>query len=86
MSDVRELVPEFYYLPEMFRNLNKFKFGTTQKGVVIDDVVLPDWSFGDPRLFIKIHREALESEYVRYIKKEFLSLFFVVAIYIIGST
>ena len=27
-SDVRELIPEFYYCPELFLNLNKIKFGT----------------------------------------------------------
>ena len=27
ISDVRELVPEFFYLPEILLNLNKFDFG-----------------------------------------------------------
>jgi neurobeachin-like protein 1/2 len=31
-SDVKELIPEFYTTPEMFCNLNKFDFGTTQQG------------------------------------------------------
>jgi len=26
-SDVRELIPEFYFMPEMFVNLNKCNFG-----------------------------------------------------------
>lgn len=26
-SDVRELIPEFFFCPEMFINLNKIKFG-----------------------------------------------------------
>ena len=27
LSDVRELIPEFFYLPEHFVNFNKFDFG-----------------------------------------------------------
>ena len=63
-TDVRELIPEFFYLPQMFLNENKFNFGKKQTGEVIDNVLLPRWAKGDPRLFIKLHREALESEYV----------------------
>jgi len=28
-SDYKELIPEFYYLPDFLLNLNKFNFGTT---------------------------------------------------------
>jgi len=27
MADVRELTPEFFYLPEMFLNINGYQFG-----------------------------------------------------------
>lgn len=27
LSDVRELIPEFYYMPEMFLNLSKYDYG-----------------------------------------------------------
>lgn len=65
MTDVRELIPEFYYLPEFLLNSNKFDFGVRQgDGGNIDTVVLPPWSNGDPKIFIAKHREALESEYV----------------------
>ncbi|PWY97683.1 beach-domain-containing protein [Testicularia cyperi] len=63
-GDVRELIPEFFYLPEFLANTNRFDFGVTQAGQVIDDVELPPWARGDPRLFVLRHREALESEYV----------------------
>jgi len=63
-GDVRELTPEFYYLPELLVNTNRFDFGTTQAGQLIDDVELPPWAKGNPLTFIKLHREALESEYV----------------------
>ena len=43
-SDVKELIPEFYYLPEMFLNLNKYRLGATQDKHVVDDVELPKWA------------------------------------------
>ncbi|CCG80985.1 Beige/BEACH domain protein [Taphrina deformans PYCC 5710] len=65
MTDVRELSPEWYYLPEFLRNSNKFNFGTTQaSNHRIDDVILPPWAHGCPEVFIQKHREALECEYV----------------------
>lgn len=63
-GDVRELIPEFFFLPELFVNTNKFAFGRTQAGTTIDDVQLPPWAHDDPFLFVQRHREALESEYV----------------------
>ncbi|VDL90055.1 unnamed protein product [Schistocephalus solidus] len=64
MADVRELVPEFFYLPDFLVNSNKFDLGHKQNGTLVDDVVLPPWAKNDPREFIRAHREALESEYV----------------------
>ncbi|TRY83639.1 hypothetical protein DNTS_003868 [Danionella cerebrum] len=64
MSDVRELIPEFFYLPDFLVNSNQFDFGCMQDGTPLDDVVLPPWAKGDPQEFIRLHREALESEFV----------------------
>ncbi|KAK2748947.1 hypothetical protein FQN57_007230 [Myotisia sp. PD_48] len=65
MTDVRELVPEFFYLPEFLVNTNKYDFGSRQSaGQSIDSVQLPPWAHGDPKVFIAKHREALESPYV----------------------
>lgn len=65
MTDVRELIPEFYYLPEFLLNLNGYDFGSRQgDGGRIDTVALPPWAKGDPKIFIAKHREALESEHV----------------------
>ncbi|CEG78631.1 hypothetical protein RMATCC62417_13208 [Rhizopus microsporus] len=65
MGDVRELIPEFFYLPDFLVNVNKFNFGVKQgSGEAIDSVVLPPWAHGDPKIFIQKHREALESDYV----------------------
>ena len=63
-ADVRELIPEFYYCPEMFSNNNKIRFGTKQDGNVVDDVKLPAWCNNDPHLFVIFLREAFESNYV----------------------
>ena len=62
-SDVKELVPEMFYLPEALLNNNKVNFGFTQKGEAVDDVKLPPWA-ADAHDFIFQHRLALESDYV----------------------
>lgn len=41
-----------------------FDFGKRQNGEVVSDVTLPPWSNNDPRLFVMILRQALESAYV----------------------
>lgn len=65
MSDVRELIPEFFYLPEFLVNANKYEFGLLQNmTTAIDSVELPPWAKGDPKIFIAKQREALESPYV----------------------
>jgi hypothetical protein len=64
-TDVRELIPEFFCLPEFLTNINGYDFGTRQSnGAKVDNVALPPWAKGDPRIFIAKHREALESPYV----------------------
>ncbi|KAJ9567814.1 hypothetical protein OSB04_003780 [Centaurea solstitialis] len=63
-SDVKELVPEFFYMPEFLVNSNSYHFGVKQDGEPLNDVGLPPWAKGSPEEFISINREALESEYV----------------------
>uniref|UniRef100_A0A7S0GW54 BEACH domain-containing protein n=1 Tax=Amorphochlora amoebiformis TaxID=1561963 RepID=A0A7S0GW54_9EUKA len=63
-SDVKELIPEFFSNPAFLRNVNGLDLGTKQNGKPVGDVELPPWSKGKPEEFIRIHREALESEYV----------------------
>ncbi|OQO06015.1 hypothetical protein B0A48_08603 [Cryoendolithus antarcticus] len=77
MSDVRELTPEFYYLPEFLTNLNGYDFGVKQGGgEVVSDVKLPSWAKGDPQVFIAKHREALESPYVSHNLHKWIDLVF----------
>ncbi len=65
MTDVREITPEFFYLPDFLMNVNKYDFGAKQAtGERINDVQLPPWAKGDPEVFITKHREALESPHV----------------------
>ncbi|KAF6318075.1 WDFY family member 4 [Rhinolophus ferrumequinum] len=64
MSDVRELTPEFFYLPEFLTNCNAVEFGCMQDGTALGDVQLPPWADEDPRKFISLHRQALECDFV----------------------
>ncbi|TYH12058.1 hypothetical protein ES288_A06G035800v1 [Gossypium darwinii] len=63
-SDVKELIPEFFYMPEFLINSNSYHLGVKQDGELISDVSLPPWAKGSPELFVSKNREALESEYV----------------------
>ncbi|KAK0655900.1 hypothetical protein B0T16DRAFT_21821 [Cercophora newfieldiana] len=76
-SDVRELIPEFFYLPEFLTNINGYNFGVRQGGGgKVDNVILPPWAKGDPKIFIQKHREALESPYVSQNLHKWIDLVF----------
>ncbi|XVF22675.1 hypothetical protein REPUB_Repub12eG0191500 [Reevesia pubescens] len=75
MSDVKELVPELFCLPEMLTNENSIDFGTTQLGGKLDSVKLPPWA-QNPVDFIHKHRMALESEHVSAHLHEWIDLIF----------
>ncbi|KAK2725756.1 hypothetical protein QYM36_000293 [Artemia franciscana] len=76
MADVKELIPEFFYLPDFLVNTNHFDLGTKQSGVQVDAVELPPWAKNDPREFIRVHREALECDYVSAHLHEWIDLIF----------
>ena len=76
-SDVRELTPEFFYLPDFLVNINGYNFGITDgSGEAVNDVQLPPWAKGDPQIFIGKHREALESPYVSQNLHSWIDLIF----------
>eukprot|EP01035_Chromulina_nebulosa_P019889 gene19889-25844_t len=75
LSEVKELTPEWFTLPSMFRNVNGYDYGVTQDGQSIDNVELPKWC-QSPEQFISIHREALESNYVSNHLHEWIDLIF----------
>ncbi|XP_033890048.3 lipopolysaccharide-responsive and beige-like anchor protein isoform X3 [Acipenser ruthenus] len=74
-SDVKELIPEFYYLPEMFVNSNNYNLGVMDDGTVVSDVELPPWA-KTPEEFIRINRLALESEFVSCQLHQWIDLIF----------
>eukprot|EP00475_Leptophrys_vorax_P011463 TRINITY_DN18006_c0_g3_i1.p1 TRINITY_DN18006_c0_g3~~TRINITY_DN18006_c0_g3_i1.p1 ORF type:complete len:1398 (+),score=318.37 TRINITY_DN18006_c0_g3_i1:32-4225(+) len=75
-QDFKELIPEFFCLSNFLRNSNFFDLGSTQKGVLVHDVVLPPWSKNDPELFVRINRMALESDYVSQHLNDWIDLIF----------
>ena len=75
-SDVKELIPELFTVPEVLQNSNHFPLGKTQKGLRVDDVGLPPWAKGSTHEFIRIHRLALESEYVSRNLQNWIDLVF----------
>lgn len=76
MADVKELIPEFFYLPEFLVNANQFDLGVKQSGEGLGDVVLPPWAKQDPREFIRVHRMALECDYVSQNLHHWIDLIF----------
>ncbi|XP_067999009.1 neurobeachin isoform X6 [Melanerpes formicivorus] len=74
-SDVKELIPEFYYLPEMFVNSNGYNLGIREDEVVVNDVDLPPWA-KKPEDFVRINRMALESEFVSCQLHQWIDLIF----------
>ena len=50
--------------------------GCKQNGVQLGDVVLPPWAKEDPREFIRMHRLALECDYVSHHLHEWIDLIF----------
>jgi outer membrane protein assembly factor BamB len=70
-ADFKELIPEFFTLPEFLCNINHYNLGVRQDGETIDNVKLPPWCqhvSTDPlvraREFVRLQRKALESPYV----------------------
>ncbi|KAM4684208.1 neurobeachin isoform 2-T2 [Amazona ochrocephala] len=74
-SDVKELIPEFYYLPEMFVNSNGYNLGIREDEVAVNDVDLPPWA-KKPEDFVRINRMALESEFVSCQLHQWIDLIF----------
>eukprot|EP00039_Didymoeca_costata_P015921 m.276762 g.276762 ORF g.276762 m.276762 type:complete len:2614 (-) comp16305_c0_seq6:634-8475(-) len=62
-SDVKELIPEMFFLPELFENNSKYDLGCLQNGHRVNDVILPQWA-KNANEFVRKHMEALESDYV----------------------
>ncbi|CAH1111054.1 unnamed protein product [Psylliodes chrysocephalus] len=76
MADVKELIPEFFYLDEFLMNSNQFDLGVKQNGVSLGNVVLPAWAKQDTREFIRVHRQALECDFVSLNLHHWIDLIF----------
>uniref|UniRef100_A0A671VP31 Neurobeachin n=1 Tax=Sparus aurata TaxID=8175 RepID=A0A671VP31_SPAAU len=74
-SDVKELIPEFYYLPEMFVNSNDYHLGMREDRTMVCDVDLPAWA-KKPEDYVRINRMALESEFVSCQLHQWIDLIF----------
>lgn len=48
-------------MSEFLVNSNDFDLGTRQDGNKVNHVTLPPWAKGDPKLFVRLNRAALES-------------------------
>lgn len=74
-SDVKELIPEWYFLPEMFYNQSEYRLGARDDGKIVSDVELPPWA-KSPEEFVRINRMALESEFVSCQLHQWIDLIF----------
>lgn len=52
---MQELIPEFYYLPEMFVNSNGYHLGMREDRTMVCDVELPAWA-KKPEDLVRISR------------------------------
>lgn len=52
---MQELIPEFFYLPEMFVNSNGYQLGMREDGAKVCDVELPAWA-KKPEDLVRINR------------------------------
>jgi hypothetical protein len=75
-GDCKELIPELYYLPEIFLNKNKEDFNKRQNGHQVDTILLPPWAKKSVYKFLQIHRKALESQIVSEKLPSWINLIF----------
>ena len=64
-NDVKELIPEFFFFPDMFLNINNLNLGyiisdIDRSEINVNDVVLPNWSKNRSDIVIYVFREFLE--------------------------
>ncbi|KAL3113396.1 hypothetical protein niasHT_012310 [Heterodera trifolii] len=73
---VKELVPELFYLPEMFINSKNYELGTREDGAAVNNVCLPPWCYGIAETFVRMHRQALELDLVSCQLHQWVDLIF----------
>ena len=77
-GDVRELIPEFFYLPEIFINKNNLDLKIKSKNNTnkSNDVILPKWADNNKYIFITKLKTYLESEEVNIKINKWFDLIF----------
>ena len=73
-ADVRELIPEFYYLPEMYVNINDLNMGIRDDGTKVNDVLTPCQN--NPYEYTLLLRYILENDNVSYNIQNWIDLIF----------
>mmetsp|Transcript_28097 Transcript_28097/g.70493 ORF Transcript_28097/g.70493 Transcript_28097/m.70493 type:complete len:535 (+) Transcript_28097:24-1628(+) len=53
-----------FYADHCSLNVDQLSFGIRQDGEKVDNVVLPPWAQGSAERFVRVNRQALESDYV----------------------
>ena len=64
-NEIKELIPEFFFLPEIFLNINNINFGfilseDNKTKIEINNVILPSWAKNRSDIVIYVLRELLE--------------------------
>ena len=78
-ADLRELIPEFFSLPEFFYNLNDLNLGEMGEKpdvIPVGDIALPPWAKGSGYIFISKHRELLESPEISEKLNDWINIIF----------
>ena len=73
-TDVRELIPEFFYLPEIFLNINDLNMGSLEDGQKVNDINVP--CHNNPYEFVQTMRSVLESDEVSNSIQNWIDLIF----------
>ena len=63
-------------MSDLFVNKYRLDLGSMPSGERVDDVKLPDWAQGSAELFLKKHRQALESDIVSQNLHKWIDLIF----------
>ena len=79
-GDIRELTPEFFFLPEIFININNLNMGkrnNEMKALIqVNDVEIPPWAGSDPYHFVCDKKRTLESDIISSKINEWIDLIF----------
>ena len=73
-TDVRELIPEFFYFPEIFTNINELNLGIKDDGTKVNDVLTP--CNNNPYEFIFTMKKILESSEISRNIQKWIDLIF----------